>query len=201
MDDVIYFLFYLILWMLINSLGLISFSKPFNLRNWIVKGISKYKVFSIIIEIIGFIMIIVSFNFPWYFHRLSGWIEGVRYIYISEATNLNQIFITSIYLMYLLGIIIILAKTMSTHRIRLQISIEIIEFIMIFLGIAFIISLHFNDCNHVIYFPEIYCINSGFSSGFILYTVAIILLSMNGLQMSIWYRIKNKLVISKKLTK
>jgi hypothetical protein len=192
MDNAFYFLFYLLLWLLINSLGLISLSKQLNTKNWNVKGISRYWLLSIIIEIIGGIFIIVSISFPWYFHHLSGWIEGFRYIYLFEATNLNQILIASIYLMYLLGIIIILAKTILKHRIRLQISIEIIEFIMIFLGIAFIISLHFNDCNHVIYLPEIYCINSGFSTGYFLYIFGITILITNSLQLSIYSRLKKK---------
>lgn len=192
MDDAIYFLFYLTLWLLINSLGLISLSKQLNTKNWNIKGISRYWLISIIIEIIGVIIIIVSPSFPWYFHQLTGWIEGFRYFYIVDATNLNQILITSIFIMYLLGIIIILTKTILKHRIRLQISIEIIELIMIFLSIDFIISLHFNDCNHVIYFPEINCINSGFSTGFFLYIVGITILITNGLQLSIYSRLKKK---------
>ena len=65
-----------------------------------------------------------------------------------------------------------------------------VETILLIYGVSLIANVRYPGCDELIHIPEIHCIGSGYSIGYILYLLGISILILNGLQMSIYPRVK-----------
>jgi len=199
MEDPIYLLFILNCWLLMDFLGVISLSKPMNQsRHWKININfkefinKKHRFISFVIELIGIIFLIIFFGFPWYYHHYFGFGgDLIRNFFIIES-NLGDILLSFIYHAYLIGLIILVIKISAKEKTNVAISLELIELILITLSIEFIASIHFYGCDDIFLIPETYCIDSGYSIGFFLFVIGLITLFLNGLQMSIYLRLKRR---------
>jgi len=119
MNDTFTLIFLFIAWMLLDIIGLVTLIKPVSNPkdiNFTIKLKSfltgKHSLISIIIKAIGFILLIISFYIPWYYH-LFGIIGGgfqIQFLYFIDASNFRAIFFVFIYYAYLLGLILIFVK-------------------------------------------------------------------------------------------
>ena len=195
MSDITDLIFVFLAWMLLDLISLITFKKPVKEpRNWKkriqLKSIitKKHLILSLVIEIIGVIFVIYSFSIPWYYHlfRYIGGGYHFQKLYFIEADSLYGIFTILLYYSYLIGLVILFVKISFKKKIRSLILLELYETILIFPGIMLIFSVQFGSpyCYLLIFSY----IRSGYSSGFIIYTIGITVLTLNGLQFSVYSR-------------
>jgi hypothetical protein len=195
MSDTTDLIFIFLAWMLLDLISLITFKKPVKEpRNWKkriqLKSIitKKHLILSLVIEIIGVIFVIYSFSIPWYYHlfRYVGGGYHFQKLYFIEADSLYGIFTILLYYSYLIGLAILFVKISFKKKIRSLILLELGETILIFPGIMLIFSVQFGSpyCYLLIFSY----IQSGYSSGFIIYTIGITVLTLNGLQFSVYSR-------------
>ena len=195
MSDITDLIFVFLAWMLLDLISLITFKKPVKEpRNWKkriqLKSIitKKHLILSLVIEIIGVIFVIYSFSIPWYYHlfRYIGGGYHFQKLYFIEADSLYGIFTILLYYSYLIGLVILFVKISFKKKIRSLILLELGETILIFPGIMLIFSVQFGPpCFILAIFSYI---RSGYSSGFIIYTIGITVLTLNGLQFSVYSR-------------
>ena len=186
--DLLFVFFY---WMLMDLIGLITFIKPVNEpRLWINRNTfksfisSKYSLFSLGTELIGIILLIYSFNVPWYYQEFIDMNFGgfIRYFYIKDLLNLEN----------LLANFLLFVKIFVSKKIHILTALELLELIVLIPVIMLMLMVDFPKyCFSFI--PEEFCIDSGYSSGFISFILATIVLIINGLQMSIHLRWKRNI--------
>lgn len=179
-------------WMLLDLIGLITFKKPVKEpRNWKnrirLRSIitKKHSLIFLVIEITGIIFVIYSFSIPWYYRSSEGlgWIAIFHEYYFIEAESLHDIFSILLYYSYLIGLVILFVKISIKKKIKSLILLELGEMIFIFPGIMLIFSVQIGRLQG--FFGYIY---SFYSSGFILYTIGITVLMLNGLYISVFSR-------------
>lgn len=200
MNDILDLVFLFFGLMLLDLICLITFIKPVKKSVDLKKRIDyfksvlfkKYSLISLFIELIGIILLIYSFSIPWYYHLYRGWINETRYFYIKEAVDLDKLLIFLLYYAYFMGLFLLFVKISTKRKIRTFTLLEIIELIYFIPGIIFIFNVEFLPCSNFIIIPEMYCAKSDYSSGFILYTIGITILIINGLQISIYSRLKRR---------
>lgn len=200
MNDLINLIVLLSFLLILDFFGLITLIKPISIpRDW--KALFKFKsllknkkiLISITLMSFGIILLINSFFFPWYYWHLIGWVvTPIRNFYIIDAKNLEDLLSTLIYSMYYIGLIILFTKITKKKKIHVFFILVSIELILIFLGIMFLINIKFYTCKDYFGFPEISCVNSGYSTGFYLYTIGFSFLALNGLQWSYYSWMKYK---------
>ena len=183
-------------WMLLDLISLITFKKPVKEpRNWKnriqLKSIitKKHSLISLVIEITGIIFVIYSFSIPWYYHLfryIGGGGNHFQKLYFIEAINLQDIFLVLLYYSYLIGLVILFVKISIKKKIKNLVLFELGETIFIFPGIMLIFSVQFGG--PTAYLAIFVYIQSGYSSGFILYIIGITVLLINGLQFSAYSR-------------
>ncbi len=179
-------------WLLLDLIGLITFIKPvdrttnwkngMNFRSFIPK---KHVLFSIVTELIGIILLVISFSIPWYYHLFG--VNHFQYLYFIEAVNLDGIFIIYLYYAYLIGLCLLFLKISIKQKLQIRYLIEVTQILFIIPGIILIFNVKFEL---LFYLAILIYIKSGYSSGFVLYTIGISVLIMNGLQFSIYSRLK-----------
>ncbi len=183
--------------MLLDLFSLITFKKPFKEpREWKYKirfkTIINNKLALIfpVIEITGAIFVIVSFFIPWYYHIHSGfgWFRQFREFYLIEADRLQDIFSILLYYSYLIGLVIIFAKITIKKKTKSRVLLEIGEVILIFPGLMLLFSVYFGRIPSFLDLDGLQDTLSCPSSGFILYTIGITVLMLNGLYYSIFSR-------------
>ena len=195
MSDITDLIFVFLAWMLLDLISLITFKKPVKEpRNWKkriqLKSIitKKHLIIFLVIEITATIFVIYSFSIPWYYHlfRYVGGGYHFQKLYFIEADSLYGIFTILLYYSYLIGLVILFVKISFKKKIRSLILLELYETILIFPGIMLIFSVQFGP--PTCYLAIFSYIRSGYSSGFIIYTIGITVLTLNGLQFSVYSR-------------
>ena len=195
MSDTTHLIFVFLAWMLLDLISLITFKKPVKEpRNWKkriqLKSIitKKHSMISLVIEITGVILVIYSFSIPWYYYLFRYCGDGYHFekLYFIEADNLYGIFTILLYYSYLIGLVILFVKISFKKKIRSLILLELGETILIFPVIMLIFSVQFSSPG--VYLTIFSYIRSGYSSGFIIYTIGITVLTLNGLQFSVYSR-------------
>jgi len=196
MSDTTDLIFIFLAWMLLDLISLMTFKKPVKEpRNWKkriqLKSIitKKHLIISLVIEIIGVILVIYSFFIPWYYYLFLHIGNGYHFqkLYFIEAESLYGIFTILLYYSYLIGLVILFVKISFKKKIRSHILLELGETILIFPGIMLIFSVQFGP-PPFFYILIFSYIRSGYSSGFIIYTIGITVLILNGLQFSVYSR-------------
>ena len=197
MSDTTDLIFIFLAWMLLDLISLISFKKPVKEpRNWKkkiqLKSIitKKHSLISLVIEITGMICVIYSFSIAWYYqlYRDNWWGSHSHTFYLIDAFRLHEIFSILVYYSYLVGLVILFGKISFKKKIKSLILLEFSEAILIFPGIMLIFSVQFGRVPCIITYAFSSYIQTGPSSGFILYIIGITVLMLNGLQFSVYSR-------------
>lgn len=192
-DDWNYLLIIFIGWFLLAVLALLSLS---NVKNWkenlqqLIRN--RYHFISMIIEITGILIIFTSFGLPWFYYEHIGLVTRFIYLHITEGINMSHILFFFIITAYLIGVIALIIKTLVKRDINIKYSLELVELILLIFGGILITNVRYCGCNELIHIPEIYCISSGYSIGYILYLIGLIILISNGIQMCIYSRLNRK---------
>ena len=192
-------LFLLFGWLLLDFLGLLTLIEPvrdqisrknrLNLKSFMQR---KYILLLITLELIGLILLISSFSLRWYYHRYTGMyvVNHLRYFYLKDAINLDSLLTFFISYAYLIGLILIFIKITMKKKIHIFTGLELIELTFFVIGLILMLNLRFMECNQIAVFPGGECIESGHSTGFTLYIIGLLVLIINGLQMSIYRWLK-----------
>ena len=193
MSDTTDLIFVFLAWMLLDLISLITFKKPVKEpRNWKkriqLKSIitNKRSLIFLVMEITGIIFVIYSFSIPWYYcvSMGFGFIPYSHEYYFIEASLLYDIFSILLYYSYLIGLVILFAKISMKKKIKSLLLLELGETILIFPGIMLLFSEQIGFRHGFI--GDIYYL--GYCSGFILYTIGITVLMLNGLYISVFSR-------------
>ena len=196
MSDKIDLISVFLAFILLDLFSLITFKKPGKEpRNWKnrirLKSIiaKRHSLIFPVVEITGVIFVIYSFFIPWYYHIYTGfgWVRQFREFYFIEADGLHDIFSILLYYSYFIGLAILFVKIAIKTKIKSLTLLEFGEAIFIFPGIMLIFGVQF-DGRPPIYLLIFGYIRSGYSSGFILYTIGITISLINGLQFSVFSR-------------
>jgi len=183
--------------MLLDLISLITFKKsvkePRNWKNRIrLKSIiaKRHSLIFPVVEITGVIFVIYSFFIPWYYHIYTGfgWFRQFHEFYLIEADGLHDIFSILLYYSYLIGLVIIFAKIAIKKKMKSRILLEIGEAILVFPGLMLIFSVPFGRIPSFTFLLGLQNTLSCPSSGFILYTIGITVLMLNGLYFSVFSR-------------
>lgn len=183
-------------WMFLNLLGLISFLKlrsrkvDWKPKVWLEYIVSRWQlIFSIILGLMGFILVGVSFSLPWYYHLLRSISGGYYYIYLDfiHARKLEGLFTNYFFYAYFVSLSLLFVKISVKGKVRGRHIWEVAELLFIIPGLVLIFNIKYDP---PIYAAILTYIRSGYSSGFILYTIGISILIVNGLQSSMYSRLK-----------
>ncbi len=192
-------------WLLLDLIGLITFIKPFNEpKRWLNRIAfksfmrKKYLLLSLSTELIGIILLISSFSVPWSYQLYVDINSGkfTRHFYANQAINLEALLNLLLFYVYYLGLALIFVKISVNLKIRKRTALELLELILIVPIILLIFNIHSVNCTPSP-IPERFCLNSGYSSGFILLFIGTTVLIINGLQLSIYSRRKREIWMNK----
>jgi len=186
--------------MFLNFLGLLSFLKPTNRKidwkpgfplSFIIEN--KHFLISIFTGLMGIILLAISFSLPWYYHLLRS-VTGsggyhYNFLYFKDAINMDSIFTFYLFYAYLLSLSLLFIKISTKGKLRNLYLLEIAEILFIIPGLILIFNIKYSP---PIFLAIFVYIKSGFYSGFILYTIGISVLILNGLQFSIYSRLRRK---------
>ncbi|TFF88590.1 MAG: hypothetical protein EU550_01030 [Promethearchaeota archaeon] len=193
-----YLLFILAGLLLLDFTGVFSLTKPSNMKVTIKKLLkNKYNFLSTSIEFAGIALLFLSFGLPWYYYY-ECWIGGscgITYFTVFENSNFSYVLLFLINTAYLIGVFIIVLKILIKKKLSMKSSLELIELIILMLGIIFMVNIEFLDCEGPFIIPERFCFDSGYSVGYFLYVLGIIVLFSNGVQMSVYPRLKKSEMI------
>ncbi|MFW9969392.1 MAG: hypothetical protein ACFFDF_04265 [Candidatus Odinarchaeota archaeon] len=179
----------------LDIIGLFSFLKLPNklkLDNFSpeIKSVlnKKYYSFSIFTEIVGLVILITSFYLPWYYYLPGdGYLR--QNLYLLDAANSLEIINILIYYTYIIGLILIFIKVSIRRNLNSLNIFELIELIFFIPGTIIIFITKF-DLG--MWWALWNYSNSGYTSGFILYIIGLVILIANGLQISTYLRLKRK---------
>jgi hypothetical protein len=178
---------------LLDILALISLSSVKNWKEKLQRFVrNKYNFTSMIIEITGILIIFISFGLPWFYYEYTGLMSRFIYLPLIEGINMSNILFSFLITLYLIGVITLIINTIVKRDLNIKYSLELIELILLIFGVILSTNVRYRGCNELIHIPEIYCINSGYSIGYFLYLIGLIILISNGIQMCIYSIIHRK---------
>jgi hypothetical protein len=161
--------------------------------------LDKYVIFSILVELIALFLLIFSFFFPWFYvSQYPFFFIGIKpgpilyYIYIFEVYNIKEIMRNLLYYSYLLGIFLLLLKTITKRKFPIRVIIETIQVLMLIPAVYLFIMI-------TVHPPILFAwvVDSGYCLGAYLFLIGLLLFTFNGVQISYFTWLRKYLIFKR----
>lgn len=145
----------------------------------------KIILISLILGTVGYSLVILSLYLPWYYHLIYDWFGGkyYRYFYINDAQNFIEPLFNFLLYGAIFGLVIIIVFSLAFWKKKFHIftALTIPTIILLPPLVLITLFLEFEGCQIGTGLPSIgvQCIAYGYSIGFYINILAILLLIFN----------------------